>query len=261
MIDILERCDKLYKKEKCCHTKRRCNCYSCLNEGFFVTSDTYECFKKHLYYVMNYGPSYSSEIYNYLKHSQILENNFNNKNIKILSLGCGFAPDLIALEKYIENENLDINFEYTGLDASTGWSKIRNQASNVNYITIDINTGFDLSEYDIVFIVKLFSTLYNNDLDGPFLTILQDQITNNLKNGSFLIFIDVNSCYEGRDIFNGLVKNLFTSSKLFFYNVRGAYQDNFEEIQYTNITFDVPDSVSISPLMELNKTIVFEYKK
>lgn len=74
---------------------------------------------------MNYGPAYASEIYHYLAQSQILENNFNGHSLNVISLGCGFSPDLIALLKYINDRGLIITVRYLGLDNEALWNSLR----------------------------------------------------------------------------------------------------------------------------------------
>ena len=100
MRDLLNHSNTLYLGTACCHDNpgRICNCYDCIRLGFFGGDETYSCIKRLCYYTMNYGSAYVSEIYHFLSASQILENNFNDSTISILSLGCGFGPDYIAME-------------------------------------------------------------------------------------------------------------------------------------------------------------------
>jgi len=39
----------------------------------------------------------------FMRFYQILGNNFDGEDIKVLSLGCGFGPDAYALEEYIKD--------------------------------------------------------------------------------------------------------------------------------------------------------------
>ena len=216
MKEILELCNKLYESIVSCPEHKTITCPQCVRDGFYSKSDDYFCSKKHYYYVMNYGPSYASEIYHYLGHSQILENNFKNKQLKVLSLGCGFAPDLLALNKYIEEYKLSVSLKYTGIDASETWSQIRKNFDNATFIKEDVNKGFDFSDIDIVFIVKLFSNLFEKKSYKQFLDLLEEQIETNLKKNSFLIFNDINSECKGRDKFDSSIKNLFSSKKYYY---------------------------------------------
>ena len=78
------------------------NCFECLRNSFYSQqNDTYNCLKKLCYYTINYGPAYVNEIYSFLQQSKLLEK-FNKNIINIYSLGSGFSPDFIAMEKYIK---------------------------------------------------------------------------------------------------------------------------------------------------------------
>jgi hypothetical protein len=136
MEDILNACNEVYTNIPCCHIDgRKCYCYDCIQPGFYQspTPDTYACIKKLCYYIMNYGPAFASETYHYLSESKILDMNFAGRSLKVLSLGCGFSPDLIALEKYISDNNLNIQLTYVGLDNSALWSNLRRNSLNAQY--------------------------------------------------------------------------------------------------------------------------------
>lgn len=211
MKKILSICNDIYKVQPCCHGDgRACNCYNCLRAGFYSEMpDTYECLKKLYYYVMNYGPAYASEIYHYLSKSQILENNFAGKSLRIISLGCGFSPDFIALVRYIDTNNLKIKLTYIGLDIEPSWNKLRVTDSRAQYFECDLLSGFDLTSYNLVFINKLYSTLKQNNNMKPFMDILIQQIKNTLPSNSFLVFNDINHLNMGRDKFDSSIKDLF----------------------------------------------------
>ena len=115
MIDILHSCNEQLKTLPCCHGEEHdCNCYYCLREGFYIKPDEYTCFKKLCYYVINYGPSFASEIYHYLVKSKIIDEFIaqNKTELKIVSLGCGFGPDMYAIEKYKSDNSLPISISY-----------------------------------------------------------------------------------------------------------------------------------------------------
>lgn len=195
MKPILRLSNQIYSAEDCCHDDGRvCYCYDCLHKSFYslTTPDEYDCLKKLCYYVMNYGPAYASEIYHYLSESQVLESNYCGKTVKVLSLGCGFSPDLIALDKYISDKNLSIKLSYTGIDNEQLWNSLRNNDPRAKYFVSDVCSGFDMSGCDFVFINKLYSTLRKNKQDKQFIKLLIHQVGTALKTGSFLIFNDIN---------------------------------------------------------------------
>jgi hypothetical protein len=265
MNQILNYCNQQLKALPCCHEdpvkSSNCDCYECLHDGFYATADDYECLKKLNYYVLNYGPSYSSEVYHYLSTSQILENNFLDKKIKVASLGCGFAPDLIALNKYIADKNLTVDMEYFGIDQSQHWAPIRQNYTNAKFIKGDLLKGFNISGYDIVFMLKVFSTLRNSNLSDTFLNILKPEINKHLNTGSFFIFNDINSCYKGRDEFHDGVKGLFSDYRQFYCDTPPYIGPGWIKIPYNNIVYPLPNNLEINPLAEISKTVFFEYKK
>jgi hypothetical protein len=262
MIDILNKCSAQYSLLVCCHPKPNCDCLKCLPDGFFGNDDNYSCEKKQYSYVMRYGSIFASEIYHYLEHSQILEQNFTNSTVKVLSLGCGFAPDLIALQKYINDKQLSVQYEYTGIDISDSWNNIRISDDNVMYCTDNVLSGFDLSDYDIVFVVKLYSALRKITSHNKFIDILKNQIKNKLKSGAFLIFDDFNSVNMGRDEFDEKISGLFSSKKYFYFNVGGAHHEaGYDSIPGVNNVFNIPDKLIISPEKEVKRDVIFEYKK
>jgi len=229
---------------------------------FHDRPDTYNCEKKVNYYVLNYGPSFASEIYHYFSTSQVLENNFNNTTLNILSLGCGFSPELIALERYIRDYHLTINFNYRGIDSNQSWNNTRLHNANAQYIIDDVSHNINLIDMDIVFVIKLFSTLYKNNLSNQFLSSLRNAISSQLKANGLLIFIDVNSIHMGRDIFHNSVSNLFTKCYQYYSGINPPYSEySWTRINQQNIVFTIPNNLSISPLPNLRNNIFFEYWK
>ena len=263
MRELLLRTNDLYNNQDCCHTDRRyCNCYNCLRDGFYGPDpDTYSCLKKLCYYTMNYGPSYSTEIYHYLEHSRILENNFDGGTVNVISLGCGFGSDRIALSKYIQDNNMNLNLNYVGIDIEEHWGTISNSTQPQFTIHNFLQDELPLRGYDIVFINKLFSTLKNQGSDIDFLTTFTDTMLPTLSNDGFVVFNDVNYYSKGRDQFDTAIAPLMSSVSRFFYNIDGAYTGNYNPIPNTNIVFEIPRTLSVTPMPYVTKAIFFQYKK
>ncbi len=196
-----------------------------------------------------------------MAHTKILEKKISGKEIKVLSLGCGFSPDLIALEKYIEDKQLQIKINYTGIDNSNIWKYIRINSNKATYENKDILDGFCLKDFDIVFMVKLFSTLLNNSLHEKFLNLLREEIRTNLKENSFLIFADINHHEKGKDLFDKNIKDLFKKKQSFFFPIENAYKGDYEPIRNTKIVYEIPENLAISPKDTVCKTVIFEYRK
>lgn len=262
MIELLNRCNTYRANNGCCHTDgRACNCYPCLQSGFYGMPDHYDCRKKLCYYVLNYGPSYASEIYHYLAASQILESFVPRGVVNILSLGCGFAPDLIAIDKYIRNNNLQLRVNYTGVDASDCWQPSRYVNATSVFHTGDVAAYMRMNGFDIVFMVKLFSTLLQNNQHQQFLQLLHTTITNELSAGSYLVFNDVNSWKKGRDIFHNSIRQHFTGLRQYYFADPPYHGDNWIHIPSQQIAFDIPANLTVNPLREIRQTVVFEYRK
>lgn len=264
MDDILTRCETNYGNEPCCHTDGRdCNCNVCLTNGFHGSDpDTYGCLKKLSCYVMNYGPSYSSEIYNYLKQSQILERHFLNKDVKILSLGCGICSDKIAVQRYIDDQNLPVTFQYRGFDVENQWGQISGFGSPEFRIRDVIQNPPPLHECDIVFINKLFSTLQSTGLHLDFLDKFSTAMMPTLRASKFLIYNDVNSIYKGREIFDNKITPLVSSVERYFFDIRDAYAGgNYTRIENNLNVFSIPEGLSINPARKVTQTVFFQYKK
>lgn len=263
MRGLLRTCDQIYRTLPCCHDDARdCRCYDCLRMSFYLPGpDTYNCMKKLCYYVMNYGPAYASEIYHYFSQSQILENNFNGKSLNIISLGCGFSPDLIALGKYISDHSLTIKVHYLGLDNEPLWNRLRINNPCAQYSLCDVITGFNLTGYDMVFINKLYSTLKKNNQDSQFLGLLSIQIQAALPPDSFLVFTDINHRAMGRDQFNAAMSRFFRLKNYYYFSVNNAYSDSFTAINQTQNIFFIPGGLVVSPMPDVTKAVIFEYRK
>jgi len=213
---------------------------------------------------MNYGPSYASEFYHYLKNSQILESFISEKRdtITIISLGCGFAPDIIAIDKYIKDKSIRLKINYIGIDKEISWGKIRIPISCAKFECKDLLNGFDLSNCDIVVINKMYSTLRKNNISSEFLSILKDKLENSLPLDSYLLFIDINSKYMGRDEFDSSVYTFFRYIRRFYVGIPPHTEPNWIKIPENTIVFSIPDNLSIGrPLMEIRKNVFFEYRK
>jgi hypothetical protein len=209
---------------------------------------------------MNYGPAYTSEIYHFLGASQILEKNFQT-DIKVLSLGCGFGPDYIALNKYIFDKSLNFNVRYVGLDQESGWLRI-NEGVIKNLPNIkDVLIDFSLVDYDVIFLNKLFSTLLKKQAEQQFITLFVDKIKTQMKVGAIIIFNDINHYKMGRDIFDANVSSVAKIEGKFFFNVQSAYCNNYFEIPKTDNICQLPDDLPVYPKNSATKSIFFVYKK
>lgn len=266
MQDLLIRCQNNLSTLPCCHNDGRiCNCYYCLQSGFYnaCMPDDYDCPKKMNYYVLNYGPSYSSEFYYYLLRSNILSQYYPGTTLNVLSIGCGFAPDLLAMEQFIRDNNLTLSIYYDGIDISNNWQSARFFTNNCRFYIHDVHQGFTLRNYHIVIMGKVFSTIYRNYNGGHvFLQLLNNLISTELNTGSYLIFNDINSIHMGRDVFHCNVYRQFSNIRQFFFRDRQDWMgQNWIQIPDINLAYQIPVGLTINPLNECGKTVFFEYRK
>ncbi len=286
MIEILNRCDYLYKNLVDCIDKntnehKEGSCLTCTQRNFRrLDHDSYDCLKKLCTYTMFYGPLYVSEIYHFLVQSNFLLDLINEKrnfikqdpfssyniftlnnlipvSLNIMSLGCGFGPDDIALNKY-RNDYLDlnVNFNYYGFDKEPLWNYITQ--TNSIPLTCDILDGMNFQNVNILFINKLLSTLKNLRLHNDFFDVFKDALEN-LPVGSFVIFNDVNHYNEGREDFETFAasNNLQIINRYYF----DGHSCDYNHIPIGIIPNILATTPSINPKMHANQTVIFLYQK
>jgi hypothetical protein len=244
----------------CCHQDGRpCCCYDCLKLGFHNEPDEYDCPKKLSYYIGKYAASYTSEIYNYLSKSKIIDQ-FNNGLLRVLSLGCGFSPDYYAISQYIADNRLNITLEYSGFDNSIHWNAARISYPNLNFNFVNLLHEFRINGFDIVIMNKVFSTIYKHNQENIFLQHLSNAI--DWTNGDPLIFIfnDVNSIHMGRNVFDSFIAPKFTSVRQFCTS-SSIYKGFGWEILESQMVFPIIPNPEIDPLDEIRQYIFFEYRK
>lgn len=262
MFDLLVKCNENLNVLPCCHPAQdMCYCYNCLKKDYWERPDSYECVKKMSFYILNYGPSYASEIYHYLSYSQVLKGLTLNSKIRVLSLGCGFAPDLFAISKYVQNNSLPIQIEYCGIDQSESWIPFRCPFDNATFIEGDAIAKMDFTGYDLVFISKLFSTLYKNGLHNNFLSVFHGAVTNQMQLGRIVVFHDINSVHMGRDVFHNSVNGLFQTCRQFYCDSPPYTRPEWIKIPHDEVVFPIPPGLKYSPLQETTKAVFFEYRK
>ncbi|WP_442765776.1 hypothetical protein [Sulfurospirillum cavolei] len=265
MIEILNRCNDLFQTLTNCETiEERENCLNCVQTNFrTLDNDSYNCLKKLCTYTMYYGPMYVSEIYHFLTTSQLLETYFSifERPINIMSLGCGFGPDDIALNKYKHSNGLaHMNFNYYGYDKEPLWNYITQ--TNALPITRDLLDGMNFESIDILFINKFFSTLKNIGLHNDFLDTFRDALST-LPIGSFIVFNDINHYNEGRDIFNLFAqRNSLRSLEKYFFNISAnTYNDNYIVIPYSQNVCTLPIDLPLAPKQNPTQSVFFVYQK
>lgn len=161
-------------------------CKECMNGIHYGNGDkdmkTYECDTLISEYVASYLPAF---IDNYL---QILENEIStldNENLRILSIGAGLSPDLMALEDFISsNSVVNFNIEYTAVDFNKQWAEFIDKTKEYcsdkswveyQFIKEDALTFLQDSseEYDVIILGHVLSAIYNNATQKDLCDILK----------------------------------------------------------------------------------------
>lgn len=179
----------------------------------------------------------------------------------MLSIGCGFAPDFIGINKYIQNKRINLRLQYTGYDIEHNWQNItKGIIHNVPIIHNALN-GFSLEGFQIVFLNKLFSTLKQNNQSDDFLNILVQECKKSMSNAILLIFNDINHRSKGRDEFDIRISEVLTPIEKYYFNVREGYNNNYIAIPQTHNICQIPYGLPVNPLQEVTKSVFFLYQK
>ena len=260
LSNILNNCENAINQIDCCKGDNdACDCISSLMEDYSNRPDSYDCDKKMSTYVLRYGPIYASEIYHYLEHCNFSEWASEKEEINIISLGCGFAPDYAAVKEYLSDYEIDTSVNYLGLDKSSCWEIARPENNECEFINADLTRSFDLSGADIVFVCKVFSTLYRNDLENEFLNNFEEAVRDSLSDDAIVVFVDINNYKMGRDAFHNAVKTYLPNYNQYYFD--GYTGNNWTKINKNGITFSLPRRLSVTPLNSVGRTVIFDYRK
>lgn len=211
----------------CCPGNPRKNCKQCLEEIHFPYKypngrKDYDCKRMLYFYVCDYVSKYASEILYLLRESNAL-NEIDNYNV--LSIGCGACPDLIAFERYCQENEFQKTVKYYGIDVNEKWKTIHNVIRNYKTSYL-IKAQFEYSDavkenciiqnVNIIVLQYVISHFYNNgqiiQIDSFFQKFVEEFVKNKQKNAPMIILInDVNSTYRGRDYFSDLEKKILSS--------------------------------------------------
>jgi len=90
---------------------------------------TYKCLPITYLYVKRFTDTFALEIYRILFQYDDIWNNISNKNI--VSIGCGPATELIAIEKIIRDKSIQSTCQYIGFEPNNMWSSVWNILTNI----------------------------------------------------------------------------------------------------------------------------------
>lgn len=251
--------DRLYEygencsNDQCTHPSGHCSgtCEDCLYEVHFSTEINkrrdYCCDKLICNYVVKYAQRYKNNASIALKTIDMSLYPYLN----VLSVGCGAAPDLMALEERCDNKHIF----YYGYDRNTRWKDIHNfieeqtdGTKNIEAVferkdIFDVLDNNDISDcgFNVIFIQYLISHLFNTNqiwmIDKLYKGLIHNVISKKPKNSPFLIVInDIDSCNKGRPYFHELLDYL----EDFGFSGRAVAFSNYETGDLGKIRWGVP---------------------
>lgn len=200
-----------------------CSCINCLEEVHFHKSEgrkTYNCPNLVNCYTCRYSNKFASEIGYALRELPCLK---AFDDYRILSIGCGPAPDLMAFEKFRQENGISARIQYHGFDLNQYWWTVHDligkYCDNPNSITarfhymdaIKVFAGTQLPEANVLILQYVISHFHNTDQFDQLQTFFEnitDNIISKMKEHSVVIIHDINHYLFGRDNFEDLRKYL-----------------------------------------------------
>lgn len=266
---IVNYCDNLQQTPFPSCTKemhiRIGQCEECLEAIHYETVDaSYQCLNSCYVYICKYVHKYASEIYRALE-----EIDFSTiPHQRILSLGCGPATELCALD-YLKSINTIQGYDYTGVDLNNNWSTIQNfyrenspNGSNIIFQISDVNNFIDqctITDYDLIIMNYFLSDMVKIGGKASVKELLEKIIEkmNLMKHYPSIIFNDIgvisrSSTMGATDLVKDLlfVLPVYTRKSLsYFVNAKsGSYayryleRDGFIKKENTPLSFNPPDT-------------------
>ncbi len=235
LIDrIMRYCNNEYQTKhagfRCvdCKRKEGCSgsCKNCLEEVHYPSrhpngKKVYDCPHLINFYVCDYTYKYTTEIYRLMQKSDVLS---QLSQYRVLSIGCGGCPDLMAFESYIKINNFDKTVAYRGIDKNPLWKPVHDQISQygsdiITYINLSTEDVFEFLEQftvcdiNVVVLQYIISALYaaegRSAVNRLFDLVVESIVKARDETEPFVILInDVNSINLGRDMFRNLQDKL-----------------------------------------------------
>lgn len=276
--ELINYCDNQYSSQDTKHLCDNCNhpyecsgsCKDCLKQIHYPEKNPYgkkdyDCDNLINFYVCDYSYKYASEILYLMRKSKLLP---DIQDYKIVSLGCGCCPDLMAFEEYVRKSKKNKSIKYFGVDRNEHWDFVHkaikkyciNNNISVKFFYKDIiqyfNEGKKIKNANVLIMQYVISYFYNTrqirKIENFFDAIVDQILSVKSKNDPFVILIsDVNSSRRGRDFFERLYFKIkeagykCTFSK-FYFNYR-IVNDNqrYGNMHLSNdILFNMPDQIN-----------------
>ena len=225
----------------------------------------YDCPKMLYHYVCQFSYLYASEI----QHSFIEEKDYlkDFPYYHMLSLGCGAAVDLMALENFCDNEGYEQHISYFGIDSNNYWNNIQRKIERYcdeNNISrrflcadaIKILKSNAINDANIIVISYMISYLYNNgqikEVDSFIDYLVENAVLKKKKDQKMLIVInDLNTYKKGRDHFSHISERIekkgvkFLRRKYKYFDTGDLFNGQKIGEPYTGETclYDIPERI------------------
>lgn len=203
-----------------CPSPEACRGKACLDKVHFNTAgrQEYLCNKMVYYYVPCFYYQYVSEIWYALRQ-------FNPLSIldelRVVSLGCGAAPDLCAIDGYLKERSSNVPYTYLGLDANDFWG-ILQQIINAKRPQAKFELGSieDLpprfmaraEKFNMLILQYFLSALCQKERGGKIpdsvIAAIVHLVNEKMDERGFIIINDTNHRLTGRDDWGRLVMSI-----------------------------------------------------
>lgn len=254
--------------ESCQHEECSQSCKKCLEEIHYPYrypngKKDYDCCNLIYFYMCDYTYKYASEIWYLLRKSEVIK---SIETFRILSIGCGGCPDLMAFESYLKENGQRKKISYLGIDKNELWSPIHNEIKNYRSNLIRTSFCYDdalellsrkrVNSANVLVLQYVISHFYNTGqickIELFYERLIENIILRKEKGKPFVILInDVNSNNRGRDLFESLCKKLADAgmhgsyAKYYFnYRIQNDYQRYGEEHTSNSLLYDMPSNLS-----------------
>ncbi len=153
-------------------------------------------------YVLRYLNSFASQM-RYIFERQFVKNSLAGKStLRVLSMGCGACPDLIAL---LSLKDISQKILYTGVDLEKSWQGFHNCIQRNSYYDKGFNARFfyenaldfmqeNKNSYDVVIVQNIlshFKRTDNIDFVPVFMDILKTNVIPLIPQNGLLIISDI----------------------------------------------------------------------
>lgn len=264
-------CTCIYKKTECSVSTfaPRIDCVNYITLMFRnpeYAMHRYSCIPITFAYIFRYSNRYASEIYYIVNYFDLLSDFSSEQQINVLSIGCGPATEVIALECLSKEQGKNIN--YIGFDMNPVWHITQSimkdvlkdfSSCTVDFYNMKLTSNCSLLEHTHILILNyVVSDIYKHSDDPSvgvtaFLGEVQ-QMFECMPDNSYIIINDVNSCNMGRDEIEAWSQELpyEKSYGIFDYadrKFRCKFNQHQEQFKYP-LFFSLPESLELDDFSE-----------